>query len=651
MDQRTLEIVIKARNEARAVLQSVRGELAHLGQQAKTLGGSLSTVGSVARTAFGVFRSVLAPVLSLVSSLLGAVFSLARAIGNTLLSALHSLASVALTAAKVGVMGLVGAMALLAKQGIAVNVSLENTLLGLTTMLRSAAAAQAFMGQIRREATRSVFELTDLADMSKRLLAFGFAARDVIPMIRTLGDVSAGLGGGKEVLGRMIIAFGQMKAKGTVSGEEAMQLMEAGINVRKYLGVQPGEEIGKLKIPSDVGIARIMAGLTRDFGGMQRGMAATLTGRLSNIRDVLNEISSAVTKGLYGSLTRASGKLLEFLQNLEKTKAGKALLQALSEAFNWVGRAIEGLVAKLPQATQWLANLVQTERLERFRSLAERAFGAVGRWLFNIGAFLIHFWPSIWGTAEKVIVGSVKVIGGGIAAIVNVFRELAIAQNGQLGGWQALGEGMRIWASNSIKMLTVLAEGWANLGTAIAAALAAAALGAKQFAQAAVLLGIAQVGAALTRPRKSLGGQSILRHQGMAAANEIGALDFTAIAKKMQDLAGQEGVMGAAARGYLGWGRSVDAAIAAMRGVPAMPGPYGTAGVPGAAAPGTAAGAGGWPGVTPYQAPWVTALRQRGVSPVIIQFAISGDWKNVPERVRELIKEVMRQQEALAYGG
>ena len=73
------------------------------------------------------------------------------------------------------------------------------------------------------------FDLESVTNGSRRLLAMGFSAEQIIPVMTAVGDAAAGLGMQAEGIDRITLAMGQMAAKGKVSAEEIRQLAEAGI--------------------------------------------------------------------------------------------------------------------------------------------------------------------------------------------------------------------------------------------------------------------------------------------------------------------------------------------------------------------------------------------------------------------------------------
>lgn len=190
-------------------------------------------------------------------------------------------------------MGLVGAA--IGGVGVAavkMAADMEQNRIAFTTMLGSASAAESFLKNLATFAEKTPFEFTGLVDSSKKLLAYGYTAQEIIPMISSIGDAVAAVGGSAEVLDRVTLAFGQMKAKGFVSGEEMRQLAEAGIPAWQMLANVIGKTIPEtMKLAEDkalnanAAIAGMISQMGEKYGGMMEKQSGTITGILSNIKD------------------------------------------------------------------------------------------------------------------------------------------------------------------------------------------------------------------------------------------------------------------------------------------------------------------------------------------------------------------------------
>jgi tape measure domain-containing protein len=194
------------------------------------------------------------------------------------------------TAMSVGITAPLGAVAAL---GLSFDAMGEQAQVAFTKMLGSGEQATAFLNQLKDFAAATPFEFPDLQESAKRLLAMGFAAKDVVPMLTDVGDAVAGVGGSKEVLNGVVLALGQMQAKGKVSAEEMNQLAERGIPAWKYVADAIGTDIPTAMkkaeagaIAADVAIKAIRGGMQQDFGGMMAEQSQTMLGVISTIKDV-----------------------------------------------------------------------------------------------------------------------------------------------------------------------------------------------------------------------------------------------------------------------------------------------------------------------------------------------------------------------------
>lgn len=203
-----------------------------------------------------------------------------------------------------GIAGITAGIVALGKESLSLGMKMEQTKVAFTTLTGSADAALEHLDALRAFAAKTPFEFTDLIDASRRLQAFGFEAQAVIPMMTNIGDAVAAMGGGADQINRVTLAIGQMSAKGKVSGQEMLQLTEAGIPAWKYLADAIGvstAEVMKMSekglIPADKAIQAILAGMNKDFGGMMAEQSKTAAGAVSNLTDALVRMGTALGEG------------------------------------------------------------------------------------------------------------------------------------------------------------------------------------------------------------------------------------------------------------------------------------------------------------------------------------------------------------------
>lgn len=297
-------------------------------------------------------------IMSALRGLTSRAWNITLGIKDTALGAIRRLTSI--VTSPLGLLGVgVGGAAVTAgliKAPLELAGSMEQARIGFTTMLGSAEKATAFVKELQLFAAKTPFEFPQLQESSRLLLAFGFAAEDVLPMMTAIGNAAAGLGVGAEGIDRAVRALGQMRAKGKVSAEEIMQLTEIGIPAYEILQKKFGlsakqmDNLGKAGISADAAIKAIVEGMNERFKDMMKNQSVSLLGLWSTIKDTFNmQILYRWGEGLRQAIQPRVLRLVEwFEQNgdaverwgntLERTarEAGEALMRNLESAFGYI---------------------------------------------------------------------------------------------------------------------------------------------------------------------------------------------------------------------------------------------------------------------------------------------------------------------------
>jgi len=80
------------------------------------------------------------------------------------------------------------------KEAFRFSAALEQTAVGFKAMTGSATLAKTVMGALRDMSMKVPIELETAQDAARRLLAYGFKAGEVVPILKTIADAAAGLG-------------------------------------------------------------------------------------------------------------------------------------------------------------------------------------------------------------------------------------------------------------------------------------------------------------------------------------------------------------------------------------------------------------------------------------------------------------------------
>jgi len=250
----------------------------------------------------------------------------------------------------------------IASTSISFNAQMEQARIGFTTMLGSAERAEAFLSDMAEFAAKTPFEFPELLDASKRMLAYGFAAEDVLPTMEAVGNASAAVGLGTEGINRIILALGQMRAKGKLSAEEMRQLTETGIPAWEILAEAMNKTTAEIMdmqskglIPADRAIKMLVEGMNKRFPDMMKNMENTWEGVTSTIKDVWRMTIGAVTQNLFQGVVSWLQKVRDFAVGFYDTFQKYGLQRAISESF---GPEVAAMVSVLGATLRGLASVV-----------------------------------------------------------------------------------------------------------------------------------------------------------------------------------------------------------------------------------------------------------------------------------------------------
>jgi DNA repair exonuclease SbcCD ATPase subunit len=240
----------------------------------------------------------------------------------------------------------------------------------LEAILQDKSKADEIFNKTIELAVKSPFRIKDLTDYVRQLSAYRIESDKLYDTTKRLADVSAGLG---VDMGRIILAYGQVKAAAYLRGSEVRQFTEAGINMygelqsyfkevkgEAYTTAQIVDMISKKKVTfEDVeAIFQRMTDKGGTFYNMQEIQADTLSGKISNLKDsfdvIFNEIgkdNDGLLKGLITTTTDMLGHWKEIATIAEafvatlivaKTQStflasnfGKAFMLNASMVGNW----------------------------------------------------------------------------------------------------------------------------------------------------------------------------------------------------------------------------------------------------------------------------------------------------------------------------
>lgn len=229
------------------------------------------------------------------------------------------------------------------------NDEMEQYTTSLEVMLGSASKASAMIEKMRDFAAKTPLTLENVISGGSLLMSYGVDESNLIDTMTKLGDLARG---NAEKMDRITLAYGQMLAKGKVTGEELMQMTEAGVPLQTALAESigvTGEEFSKMVSAGKVGIDdlnKAITGLTTGngkFAGMMEKQSQTMHGMLSTLLDNLSEFMRKMGEGAFGEVKSALQEASDLLAEWEEDGT-------LDRWAQGVGVMLKNLIAFLKQA-------------------------------------------------------------------------------------------------------------------------------------------------------------------------------------------------------------------------------------------------------------------------------------------------------------
>ena len=346
---------------------------------------------------------------------------------NKMTGALSAIAAVQLGSVFTGMAGGILNMGIASVQAAA---QMRQYEIAFQTMLKSAEAGTQMLRDLQQFAAETPFDVPGVVSAGQQLMAFGFKAEEIIPMLTNLGDAASGLGLGTEGVSRLAYALGQMQTSGKLNAQDMMQLTSAGIAAWDMLAQAAGKTVAEMKdlcskgaIDSKAAVQTIVAGMNEQFGGMMAKTSDEVAGLLANIEETAGNTSAAVGKylteafNIKGILKDVSDRLGEFQQKMQTaTEQGKSLGDVIKEC---VPATVIGVIGAFA-AVLAVVTVAAVATLGAVLGLTA-GIVAIGAAMGAVAALVVTYWDEIVDAvniAVQAILDTVVIIGTAITEAV-----------------------------------------------------------------------------------------------------------------------------------------------------------------------------------------------------------------------------------------
>lgn len=204
---------------------------------------------------------------------------------------------------------------------------LENQKIAMASILQDEGKATTIFNQIKKQAVASPFGVMDLNQYAKQLSAYSIPYNELYDTMKRLADISAGVG---VDMGRIILAYGQIKAAKFLKGTELRQLTEANIPMVDKLAerfsklegriVSAGEVldmISKKKVTFE-DVKDVLWELTDDggmFNNMQEVLSESVKSKWKNLADAIDIMLGDIAESMGSTLKWTAESLTTLAQN------------------------------------------------------------------------------------------------------------------------------------------------------------------------------------------------------------------------------------------------------------------------------------------------------------------------------------------------
>ncbi len=322
---------------------------------------------------------------------------------------LGSIAKTGLKTLAAGVGAVTGAMGAGIVAGMKYNADMQNYMANFETMLGSAEAATDHVNQLKEFAAKTPFEMSDLANASKTLLAFGTDADSVMPIMQQLGDISLG---NKDKFNSLALVYGQVSSQGKLMGQDLLQMINAGFNPLQEISKHTGESMADLKdkmSKGQIGVEELNQALqwaTEEGGQFSGGMekaSETMDGLISTLKDnamsLLGEVVQPISDEMTNTLLPAAIDAMDQLSAAFQEDGMEGLIDAGADI---LANLVTGFVEALPSVIETALTFITTF-VDALNENMPQLIEAAGLLITAIGEGLLQLAPSLLSLGESIV--------------------------------------------------------------------------------------------------------------------------------------------------------------------------------------------------------------------------------------------------------
>lgn len=303
--------------------------------------------------------------------------------------------------------------------------------IALTTILGDSMKAETIFNRIKDLAVVSPFQFKELTSYTKQLSAYSIPYEELYDTTKRLADISAGVG---VDMGRIILAYGQVRSAAFLRGQELRQFTEAGIPLVDELAKRFTKLTGVVTSAGDVfdKISRkeVSFGMVKDvlweltdeggkFYNMQEALAESLAGKWSNLQDAWDVMMADIAEGNSGVLSDSLELLTDLMKHWEAVADILGILVGIYGSYKTAVIAVN-----VAQKSSFAISQMQAYYTWLNKGVKVTKAAAVAQWALN-SAMKVNPWV-FWITTLGAIVTTLTVFQEKVETVAEKTKKLNI---------------------------------------------------------------------------------------------------------------------------------------------------------------------------------------------------------------------------------
>lgn len=343
-----------------------------------------------------------------------------------------------------------------------VGANVELQLINMKTLFGgNAEAAQEMYDRISEYGKVTPYDKAGLIDAQKTMMSFGMSGERAFTTLKQIGDIAMG---DSQKMQSLSLAFAQMHSTGKLTGQDLMQMINAGFNPLNEISKATGKSVGQLKEEMSKGaisaeqVAWAFQAATSEGGLFHNAIdeaSQTTAGRMASMRDAIDEMKVSLFNfmpefftfagvagevlvpvaqmaplvSILGGAFSGIGKVFVFIKGLKFatvfTNIGKAFMFIKSLNFATVitkiGGAFTSMGALAVKACSMVTAAIGSIPIVGWIAIAITALAAVGVYFWKTSAKFRATLKGLWAAFKAVFTGifdMAKTVFGGLGDLI-----------------------------------------------------------------------------------------------------------------------------------------------------------------------------------------------------------------------------------------